>query len=128
MHIRDATVVATTTVPRMAAYSHPYGWVRRYNGYRIGLAIVRKPMHHAQMTPWRWARKFIWPQASILVAIKRLGRLAPDPEICITAARYFVVLVLTRCIALVRDDRQPLRIDAGDDATNSLKCGARFSG
>jgi hypothetical protein len=104
----------------MAAYSHPYRWVRRYNGYRIGLAVVRKPMHHAQMTPRRWARKFIWPKASIFNSMKGLWRFAPDPEICIAAARYFVVLVLTRCIALVRDDRQPLRIDAGDDATNGL--------
>jgi hypothetical protein len=112
----------------MATDAHPHGWVRRYNGYRIGLAVIRKPMHYAQMTPRRWARKFIWPQASVLDAMKGLWRLAPHPEICITAARYFVVLVLARCIALIRDDRQPLRIDAGDDATNGLKCGARLSG
>jgi hypothetical protein len=94
--------------------------MRRYDGHRTGLAVIRKPMHHAQMTPRRWTRKFIWPKASIFNSMKGLWRFAPDPEICIAAAQYFVVLVLTRCIALVRDDRQPLRIDAGDDATNGL--------
>jgi hypothetical protein len=31
----------------MATDAHPLGGVRRYNRYRIGLAVIRKPMHHA---------------------------------------------------------------------------------